>query len=190
MQCIMMAISIRETQLNFNKICVIGLGYIGLPTAATFAARGVKVIGVDVNPRVIETLQRGEIHIHEPGLHDAVKAALQSNNLRVSTKPEPADAFIIAVPTPFHEHQFGEYNSQKYKMADMRAVTSAAEAIVPFLQKGNLVVLESTSPPRTTTELLAPILARSGLQPGRDFHLAYSPERVLPGQILRELIEN
>ena len=176
--------------MKFEKICVLGLGYIGLPTASTFAAHGVKVLGVDVNQSIIETLQRGEIHIHEPGLRDTVKAALTSGNFKVSTKPEEADAFLIAVPTPFHEDQFGEYNGQKYKLADMRAVTSAAEAIVPFLRKGNLVVLESTSPPRTTLELVAPILARSGLEAGRDFYLAYSPERVLPGQILRELIEN
>ena len=176
--------------MKFNKICVLGLGYIGLPTASTFATYGVKVLGVDVNQSIVETLQRGEIHIHEPGLRDTVKAALTSGNFNVSTKPEEADAFLIAVPTPFLENQFGEYNGQKYKLADMRAVMSAAEAIVPFLRKGNLVVLESTSPPRTTLELVAPILARSGLEAGRDFHLAYSPERVLPGQILRELIEN
>ncbi|MBI1855107.1 MAG: nucleotide sugar dehydrogenase [Chloroflexi bacterium] len=176
--------------MNFKKICVLGLGYIGLPTASTFATHGVKVLGVDVNKSIVETLQRGEIHIHEPGLRDTVSAALASGNFSVSTQPQEADAFLIAVPTPFHENKFGEYNGQKYKLADMRAVTSATEAIVPFLRKDNLVVLESTSPPRTTLELVAPILARSGLQTGRDFHLAYSPERVLPGQILRELIEN
>ena len=176
--------------MNFKKICVIGLGYIGLPTASTFAARGVKVLGVDNNPRIVETLSKGEIHIHEPGLRDIVKAALASGNFSVSTKPEEADAFLIAVPTPFQENKFGEYNGVTYKLADMRAVISAAESITPFLRKGNLVVLESTSPPRTTMDLVAPILARSGLQAGRDFHLAYSPERVLPGQILRELIEN
>ncbi|MCJ7433801.1 MAG: nucleotide sugar dehydrogenase [Anaerolineales bacterium] len=176
--------------MNFKKICVIGLGYIGLPTASTFATHGVKVIGVDINPRIVEMLGKGEIHIHEPGLRDIVKAALASGNFSVSTKPEEADAFLIAVPTPFQENKFGEYNGQTYKLADIRAVTSAAEAIVPYLRKGNLVVLESTSPPRTTMDLVAPILARSGLQAGRDFHLVYSPERVLPGQILRELIEN
>jgi UDP-N-acetyl-D-mannosaminuronic acid dehydrogenase len=176
--------------LKFNKICVLGLGYIGLPTAATFAAHGVKVVGVDVNPKIVETLRRGDIHIHEPGLRETYKTALASGNLTVSTQPEEADAFLIAVPTPFLEDKFGEYNGRKYKLADMRAVTSAAEAILPQLRKGNLVVLESTSPPRTTLELIAPILARSGLQAGLDFHLAYSPERVLPGQILRELIEN
>jgi UDP-N-acetyl-D-mannosaminuronic acid dehydrogenase len=166
------------------------MGYIGLPTACTFASHGVRVLGVDINPAVVETLRRGEIHIHEPGLRDAYKSALASGNLGVSTRPEESDAFLITVPTPFHEDKFGEYNGQRYKLADMQAVISAAEAIVPFLRRGNLVVLESTSPPRTTTELVAPILARSGLAPGRDFHLAYSPERVLPGQILRELIDN
>ncbi|MCX6057933.1 MAG: nucleotide sugar dehydrogenase [Chloroflexi bacterium] len=176
--------------MNFQKICVIGLGYIGLPTASTFAAHGIKVLGVDISPHIIETINKGQIHIHEPGLLEEVQKAIQSGNFRAATKPEDADAFIIAVPTPFQENKFGEYNGLTYKLADMRAVTSAAESIVPFLRKGNLVVLESTSPPRTTVDLVAPILARSGLKAGRDFHLAYSPERVLPGQILRELIEN
>ena len=176
--------------MNFQKICVIGLGYIGLPSAATFAAQGVKVLGVDINSSIIETLNKGEIHIHEPGLRDAVSKAIASGNFHAATKPEEADAFIIAVPTPFKENEFGEYNGVKYKLADMRAVISATESIVPFLKKGNLVVLESTSPPRTTVDLLMPILARSGLEAGRDFSLCYSPERVLPGQILRELIEN
>jgi UDP-N-acetyl-D-mannosaminuronic acid dehydrogenase len=176
--------------VKFQKICVIGLGYIGLPTASTFAAHGVKVLGVDTNQHIIETLNRGEIHIHEPGLHEEVKKALQSGNFKAVTKPEEADAFIIAVPTPFQENKFGEYNGVTYKLADMRAVISAAESIIPFLRKGNLVVLESTSPPRTIVDLVKPILARSGLEAGRDFHLAYSPERVLPGQIMRELIEN
>jgi len=176
--------------VKFQKICVIGLGYIGLPTASTFAAHGINVLGVDTNQYIIDTLNKGEIHIHEPGLHDEVKKAIQSGNFKSATKPEEADAFIIAVPTPFQENKFGEYNGVPYKLADMRAVTSAAESIVPFLRKGNLVVLESTSPPRTTADLVAPILARSGLEAGRDFHLAYSPERVLPGQIMRELIEN
>jgi len=167
-----------------------GLGYIGLPTASTFATHGIKVLGVDVNPHIVETLQHGEIHIHEPGLRDAVKSALASGNLTVSTQAEEADVFIIAVPTPFLQNKSGKFNGQEFKLADMAAVTSATEAIIPVLRKGNLVVLESTSPPRTTLELVGPILARSGLQAGRDFHLAYSPERVLPGQILRELIEN
>ncbi len=176
--------------MKFQKICIIGLGYIGLPTASTFAAHGLKVLGVDISQHIIDTLNQGEIHIHEPGLHDEVKKAIQSGNFKASLKAEEADAFIIAVPTPFQENKFGEDNGLTYKLADMRSVISAAESIVPFLRKGNLVVLESTSPPRTTVDLVMPILARSGLEAGRDFHLAYSPERVLPGQILRELIEN
>ncbi len=167
--------------MKFQKLSVLGLGYIGLPTASTFATHGIEVIGVDVNPHVVSTLKSGGLHIHEPGLRTLVQGAIQSGMLRVAARPEPADAFIIAVPTPFYDEN---------KRADMRAVISAAESIVPYLQKGNLVVLESTSPPRTTIDLVAPILEKSGLKAGEDFYLAYSPERVLPGQILRELIEN
>ncbi len=176
--------------MNFQKICILGLGYIGLPTASTFATHGLKVLGVDINPHVIETLQEGKIHIHEPGLRSVVESALRSGNLTVSFQPDEADAFLIAVPTPFYEDQYGEYEGKKYKLADMRAVTAATEAILPCLRKGNLVVLESTSPPRTTIDLIKPILERSGMKAGVDFYLCYSPERVLPGQILRELIEN
>lgn len=176
--------------MKFNKICILGLGYIGLPYAAVFASHGIKVHGVDVNPHVVETLRAGKIHIHEPGLGELVESAVRSGRLTVSSTPEEADAFIIAVPTPFKHDKFGEHNGMRFKLADMRAVTSATEAILPVLRKGNLVILESTSPPRTTVELVAPILARSTLQAGTDFHLCYSPERVLPGQILRELVEN
>ncbi len=176
--------------MKFDKICILGLGYIGLPTASMFATHGVKVVGVDINPSIIETLKAGRIHIHEPGLGEAVEQAVKSGNLSVATQPELADAFIIAVPTPFYEHEMGQYNGQSYKKADMRAVTSATEAILPYLRRGNLVVLESTSPPRTTIDLIVPILEKSGLKAGVDFFVAYSPERVLPGQILRELIEN
>ncbi|MDQ2691924.1 MAG: nucleotide sugar dehydrogenase [Chloroflexota bacterium] len=176
--------------MNFQKICVLGLGYIGLPTAATFATHGLKVVGVDVNPRVVETLRSGKIHIHELGLQAVVETAIESGKLTVSLQPEEADAFLIAVPTPFYVDQYGEYQGRKYRLADMRAVTSAAEAIVPHLQRGNLVVIESTSPPRTTIDLVRPILEKSGLIAGSDFYLCYSPERVLPGQIMRELVEN
>ncbi len=176
--------------MKFEKICVLGLGYIGLPTASTFATHGLRVVGVDIDSNVISTLQNGGLHIHEPGLRMLVREALSSGNLTVSEQPEPADAFIIAVPTPFYQDKHGTYAGQSYRLADMRAVTAATESIVPHLQKGNLVVLESTSPPRTTIDMVKPILERSGLAAGLDFHLAYSPERVLPGQILRELIEN
>lgn len=176
--------------MKFDKICVLGLGYIGLPTASTFATNGIQVVGVDVNSYVVETLSNGDIHIHEPGLRTVVEAALKSGYLTVSHQPEEADAFLIAVPTPFYEDRYGEYEDRRYKLADMGAVVSAAEAIVPYLRKGNLVILESTSPPRTTLDLVLPILERSGLKAATDFFLCYSPERVLPGQILRELIEN
>lgn len=166
--------------MEFSKICVLGLGYIGLPTASTFATHGLQVVGVDINTKVLETLRNGELHIHEPGLRTLVNAALCSGNLTISETPEAADAFIIAVPTPF----------DKDKHADLSAVKAAGRAIVPHLQPGNLVVLESTSPPRTTRDVLAPILEESGLKAGSDFLLAYSPERVLPGKILQELIEN
>ena len=151
-----------------------------MPTAGTFATCGVKVIGVDVNPKVVDTLRNGELHIREPGLRTIVQAAFQSGNLSIQPAPTAADAFIIAVPTPIHAN----------KTADLTYVRAAAESIHPVLRKGNLVVLESTSPPRTTEDVVRPILEQSGLQAGRDFLLAYSPERVLPGQILRELIEN
>jgi UDP-N-acetyl-D-mannosaminuronic acid dehydrogenase len=166
--------------MGVQRICVLGLGYIGLPTASTFATHGLQVTGVDVNAHVVETLREGHLHIQEPGLSALVHAALHSGNLVIASKPEPADAFIIAVPTPFYDD----------KRADLSFVISAAESIVPYLKSGNLVVLESTSPPQTTAKIVAPILERSGLVAGVDFDLAYSPERVLPGQILRELVEN
>jgi UDP-N-acetyl-D-mannosaminuronic acid dehydrogenase len=167
-------------KVNLQKICVIGLGYIGLPTASTFASHALKVVGVDVNPHVVQSLQNGILHIYEPGLRTLVQAAVKSGNLEIKPQPEEADAFILAVPTPFKED----------KKADLSYVEAAAESVVPYLKKGNLVILESTSPPLTTKKIVAPILEKSGLKAGEDFLLAYSPERVLPGQILRELIEN
>jgi UDP-N-acetyl-D-mannosaminuronic acid dehydrogenase len=180
----------QEHSLTFKNICVIGLGYIGLPTASTLAAQGVSVLGVDVNEKVLATLRSNEIHIHEQGLREMYRAGIDSGRLTIASRPAEADAFIIAVPTPFHKDRFGEHDGRKYRLADLGAVVAAAESVVPFLRKGDLVILESTSPPRTTIDIVAPILARSGLQPGIDLHLCYSPERVLPGQILRELREN
>jgi UDP-N-acetyl-D-mannosaminuronic acid dehydrogenase len=166
--------------VKFTKICVLGMGYIGLPTSSTFASRKIHVSGVDVNDKVIDSLQRGELHIIEDGLQPLMLEAINTGFLSFSRAVSAADAFIIAVPTPFKED----------KLADMKFVVSAAESIIPHLSKGNLVVLESTSPPRTTVDLVAPILERSGLKAGVDFFLVYSPERVLPGQILQELINN
>jgi UDP-N-acetyl-D-mannosaminuronic acid dehydrogenase len=120
------------------------------------------------------------VHIFEPGLNEVVKSALDQGTLRVASQPVEADAFIIAVPTPFYAD----------KKADLSYVRSAAEAIVPVLRPGNLVILESTSPPLTTRDVVQPILEQSGLKAGRDFLLAYSPERVLPGRIMLELVEN
>jgi len=170
----------KKNTLEFNSLCIIGLGYIGLPTASAFASNGINVTGMDVNSDIIEGLNVGNLHIFEPGLRELVLGALDSGKLKVSTEVCPADAFIISVPTPFLED----------KRADLRYVVSAAESIVPHLQPGNLVILESTSPPKTTTDIVAPILEKSGLKTGEDFLLAYSPERVLPGRILLELINN
>jgi UDP-N-acetyl-D-mannosaminuronic acid dehydrogenase len=156
------------------------MGYIGLPTACTFASHGLRVTGVDVNPRILDVLRNGDVHIQEPGLKSIVQEAFHSGHLQVGLAPVPADAFIIAVPTPINAD----------KTADLSFVVSAAESIVPHLRPGNLIVLESTSPPRTTVDVVRPILERSGLRAGQGFYLAYSPERVLPGQILRELVEN
>lgn len=166
--------------MKFDSLCVIGMGYIGLPTASIFASNGIHVTGMDINEDIIEGLKAGKLHIFEPGLRGLVMDAISSGRLVISTEVCPADAFIIAVPTPFYED----------KRADLRAVISATESILPHLKKGNLVILESTSPPRTTVDIVAPILEESGLKSGQDFMLAYSPERVLPGRILRELVDN
>jgi len=166
--------------MKFNTLCIIGMGYIGLPTASIFASHGITVLGMDVNSEIIHHLQAGEVHIFEPGLQSLFQQAIESGKLQVSTTVAPADAFIIAVPTPFFDD----------KSADLRYVEAAAESIVPHLQPGNLVILESTSPPLTTVDIVAPILAKSGLTAGKDFLLAYSPERVLPGRILEELVGN
>jgi len=163
-----------------KRVCVMGLGYIGLPTASVLATNGFEVLGVDVGPRIVETVNAGKIHIDEPGLQTIVRAAIGSGNLRAALEPEKADAFFIAVPTPLTDD----------KKADMSYVCQAAEKIVPFLETGNLVILESTSPPGTCRDLLKPILERSGLEVGKDVYLAHCPERVLPGKILKELIEN
>ncbi len=162
------------------KICVLGLGYIGLPTACMFALNGVHVRGVDINPSVVNQLRTGNIHINEPGLDDVIKRVIQEKMMTFESVPDRADVFIIAVPTPITEN----------KQADLSFVVNAAETRLPFLEKGNLIVLESTSPPKTTDDLLVYILEKSGFKAGKDFLLCYSPERVLPGQILKELVEN
>ncbi|MBP7634421.1 UDP-N-acetyl-D-mannosamine dehydrogenase [Candidatus Ozemobacteraceae bacterium] len=163
-----------------RQICVIGLGYIGLPTSSILAAKGFSVLGVDVNPSVVETINGGRIHITEPDLDAFVKAAVGSGKLRAAIAPEPSDVFIIAVPTPFKAGH----------KPDMSYVEAATRSILPVVQPGNLVILESTSPPRTCEDIIAPILAESKLKVGTDVFVAHCPERVLPGQIMREVVEN
>lgn len=163
-----------------KSICVLGLGYIGLPTSAMFASHGHKVYGVDLNPEVVKALLKGEVIIEEPYLDILVQAAVTSSNLEASDKPREADVFIIAVPTPITED----------KRADLSYVEAGARSIVPYLRSGNIVILESTSPTGTTDEVVVPILEESGLKAGVDFLVGHSPERVLPGQILMELVNN
>ncbi|WP_263054512.1 UDP-N-acetyl-D-mannosamine dehydrogenase [[Curtobacterium] plantarum] len=172
--------------MSFETISVIGLGYIGLPTAAVFASKGKKVVGVDINARAVETINRGAIHIVEPDLDQVVHAAVTRGDLRATTLPEAADAFLIAVPTPFKdEHQ-----------PDLRFVKAAAESIAPVLKKGDLVILESTSPVGSTEQMADWLAAarpdlrfpQHGDTP--DIFVAYCPERVLPGQVMVELINN
>ena len=176
--------------MSSDQVCVLGLGYIGLPTASMLATHGMQVLGVDNNPDVVATLNAGGLHVHEPGLAALVRSAVDSGNLRIGASPEACAAFLIAVPTPFREGTHAKIGDREYKLADLDAVCSAAESIVPHLRKGSLVIIESTCPVGTTAGVVAPILERSGLKAGIDFHLCYSPERVLPGRILTELIEN
>jgi UDP-N-acetyl-D-mannosaminuronic acid dehydrogenase len=176
------------TNSNFETISVVGLGYIGLPTAAMFAARKIRVIGVDINQRAVDTINRGEIHIVEPDLDMVVHAAVQQGYLRATTTPEPADAFLIAVPTPFK----GENHEP-----NLSFIEAACNDIAPVLKQGDLVILESTSPVGTTermAEWLA--LVRPDLSFPQtagelsDIRVAHCPERVLPGKVMQELITN
>ena len=171
--------------MNYNKkVCVVGLGYIGLPTAALLANKGYNVHGVDVVQSTVDTINQGKIHIVEPDLDTFVKAAVNSGKLKADTKPTKADVFIIAVPTPFHE---GYVPNVDY-------VESATKSIAPYVKKGDIVILESTSPVGTTDKV-EDILKeeRADLFPSTQkskIFVAHCPERVLPGQIMRELVEN
>lgn len=177
--------------MSFNTISVIGLGYIGLPTAAMFASRKKKVIGVDVNQYAVDTINRGEIHIVEPDLDMIVHAAVKEGFLKATLIPEPADAFLIAVPTPFKN------NKSEIPEPDLSYIKKASEAIAPVLKKGDLIILESTSPVGAT-EQMAEWLAEA--RPDLNFpqtvgevadvNVAHCPERVLPGHVVRELVEN
>jgi UDP-N-acetyl-D-mannosaminuronic acid dehydrogenase len=169
-----------------TKICVLGLGYIGLPSASMFATQGHDVIGVDVNRTLVKELNEGKMQIHEPGLDVLVHSATQSGHLRVQAEAQPAEVFIIAVPTPLADARtIGDS-----PRPDLSHVADAAEEVARHLRPGNLVILESTSPPGTTNGLVKTCLERTGLKAGRDFSLAYCAERVLPGRILVELVTN
>lgn len=162
-----------------EKVCVLGLGYIGLPTAAILASHGHQVHGVEINPGARDIINEGKAHIIEPDLDMLVSAAVTSKKLRAYAAPAEADVFILCVPTPVGEESG----------ADLSYVRAAAESIIPVVRKGNLVILESTSPPGTT-ELIASIInQKGGFQPG-EVRYAHAPERVLPGRILKEVVEN
>lgn len=171
----------------FDRISMIGLGYIGLPTATMFASRKKHVIGVDVNQHAVDTINQGKIHIVEPDLDMLVQATVQQGYLKATTVPEPADAFLIAVPTPFKDGH----------KPDVSYIEAAAKSIAPVLAKGNLVILESTSPVGTTEKLAEWLAAaRPDLsfpqqkQESANIQIAYCPERVLPGKVVQELVSN
>ncbi len=162
-----------------KKVVFLGLGYIGLPTAAVAANHGFQVVGVDVNPEVVNTINRGEIHIVEPDLDRVVKEAVSQGTLRAVQKPEEADAFFVVVPTPFKQNH----------RADITYVESATRAVIPYLRPGNLFVIESTSPV-FTTERMAEVIYKERPELKGQLYIAYCPERVLPGNTLHELVHN
>ncbi|UXR63041.1 nucleotide sugar dehydrogenase [Staphylococcus schleiferi] len=164
------------------KLTTIGLGYIGLPTSIMFAKHGVEVLGVDINPQAVASLNQGQIHIEEPGLQEAYEAVLEKGNFKASQTPEEADVFIIAVPTP--------NNDDTYESCDISIVMRALESIVPYLKSGNTVIVESTIAPRTIDDHVKPFLEQQGYTIGEDLYLVHCPERVLPGKILEELVHN
>ena len=172
---------------EYQKICVMGLGYIGLPTASLLATKGFEVVGVDVSQKVVDTINQGEIHIVEPDLDILVKSAVHSGNLSASLEPCVADVFIIAVPTPFKD---GGPDHISGKKPDLSYIESATKKISPYIKSGDLVILESTSPVGTTDEVVAEMLKQGGHAVGENVYVSHCPERVLPGRILIELVEN
>ena len=163
-----------------TRVCVIGLGYIGLPTASVLATKGFHVTGMDVRADVVETINQGRIHIEEPDLDILVRSAVNSGQLTAHNEPQPADVFILCVPTPIRpDHS-----------PDLSYVEQASSAIRPLVQPGNLIILESTSPPRTTDDVVLKHAIPEGMQVGKDVFVAHCPERVLPGRILLEVVQN
>jgi UDP-N-acetyl-D-mannosaminuronic acid dehydrogenase len=167
-------------QILDKKVCVIGLGYIGLPTASLLGTKGYQVFGVDTSEHVINTINQGEIHIVEPDLDILVKSAVQSGNLKAGLEPIEAEIFILAVPTPFKDNH----------IPDLSYVEAATKKISAYIKPGDLIILESTSPVGTTDEVVAKILQEAGHDIDKDVYVAHCPERVLPGRILTELVEN
>ena len=165
---------------NTTKVCVIGLGYVGLPTSLLLSKAGHQVHGFDVNPATVKSLNQGVATLKEPGLDEALQEAKLNGNFVASESPSRADVFLIAVPTPV----------SKGKKADLRFVEAATASIVSYLRPGNLIIVESTVPPGCCQEVVASILRGSGLDAGIDYHLAHCPERVLPGNALYELAHN
>ncbi|WP_413365688.1 nucleotide sugar dehydrogenase [Lysinibacillus sp. 3P01SB] len=164
------------------KLCTIGLGYIGLPTSIMFAKHGVEVVGVDIKQSVIDSLNSGRIHIEEPGLQNALEEVIASNKFKASMEPEKADAFIISVPTP--------NNDDQYKSCDLTYVLDGIKRVLPLVEKGNVIIVESTIGPRSMDDFVKPLVEEAGFIAGEDIYLVHCPERVLPGQILHELIYN
>lgn len=163
-----------------KSICVVGLGYIGLPTAVMFANHGHQVHGVDVNEKAVKMIQNKQLHIEEDGLQERLETAIGSGAMTADTKPKEADVFIIAVPSPIKAD----------KTAEMEYVRQATRSVVPFLKKGNLVILESTVPPKTVENVMLPELVKAGLEIGTELFVSHSPERVIPGKVFKELVSN
>ena len=163
------------------KVCIMGQGYIGLPTSALFARSHCEVVGVDISEEMINNLNKGIIHIEEPGISDIIKKAVEKKIYVASLIPQKADAFIITVPTP--------YIAENYS-CDLSYVITACNTIIPYLEKGNTVIIESTIAPMSTDETIKPIFEDAGFTIGEDLYLAHCPERVLPGRIIEELIHN
>ena len=163
------------------KVCIIGQGYIGLPTAALFSRNHCEVVGVDISEDMINNLNKGIIHIEEPGIAEIIKNAVENELYVASLTPQKADAFIITVPTPYIVENYS---------CDLSYVVSACESILPYLEKGNTVIVESTIAPMSTDDTIKPIFEKAGFTIGEDLYLAHCPERVLPGRIIEELIHN
>ncbi|MCL2687125.1 MAG: nucleotide sugar dehydrogenase [Methanobrevibacter sp.] len=163
------------------KVCIIGQGYIGIPTATLFADNGCKVLGVDIHPEKVDKLNEGELPIEEPGLKEKLKSAISKNNYYASTTAQESDVFIITVPTPTNKGDLS---------CDLTKVMKACNSIVPLLKKRNIVIVESTIAPMSTDNIIKPIFEEAGFTIGEDLYLAHCPERVLPGKIIEELINN